>query len=76
MEKGIDADDKTEVAGINQLQDKYNAYSEVFFSRNLTNLPLAVRPESDPLKRAQRNDRKREKHKARKLAKLQGINNT
>ena len=41
--------------------------SKVHFSDTIANLPLAVLPDNDVRKKAEKNDRKRQKHKARKL---------
>ena len=59
---------------IEALQKIYNNTSGtlntiVHFSPTINELPLGVADEKDPRKKIERNDRKREKHKARKLAK-------
>ena len=42
---------------------------KIHFSTSQDMLPLGVLPETDPRKKRERNDRKREKHKQRKLLK-------
>jgi hypothetical protein len=59
------------LANNNDNNNNANSKRVVNFSVNVDELPIAVLPETDPRKRVEINDRKREKHKLRKIQKQQ-----